>query len=117
MASVKLIKFLDKYLGSLICLFLSVFNKKNVEKKPYKKILLIQLWGMGETVLCLPAVKALKESRRNSSIDILVTCRVKDVFYNNKSINSIISINLSPLSIVEFIIKNCRKYDLAIDME
>ena len=117
MASVKLIKFLDKYLGSLICLFLSVFNKKNVEKKPYKKILLIQLWGMGETVLCLPAVKALKESRRNSSIDILVTGRVKDVFYNNKSINSIISINLSPLSIVEFIIKNCRKYDLAIDME
>ena len=117
MASVKLIKFLDKYLGSLICLFLSVFSRKKAEKKAYKKILLVQLWGMGETVLCLPAIKALKESSRNLLIDILVTERVTDIFYNNKNLDSIISVKLSPLSIIKFIIKNCRKYDIAIDME
>ncbi len=135
MASVKLIKFLDRHLGSLICLFLSIFNekikifsgiksipcslynKKKVEKKDYKKILLIQLWGLGETILCLPAIKALKEKQKGSSIDVLVTDRVKDVFYGNKSLENIISIRLSSFSIIMFVIKNFRKYDLAIDME
>ena len=72
---------------------------------------------MGETILCLPAIKALKESSRNSSIDILVTDRVKDIFYNNRSVGGIISVKLSPVSIIKFIIQNCRKYDIAIDME
>lgn len=119
MASVKLIKFLDKYLGLLICLFLSIFNinnAKNNEKKQYKKMLLIQLWGIGETVLCLPAIKALKESN-GISIDVLATGRVKDIFYGNKNIGNVRIINLGPFSILKFIFKNFRKYDLAIDME
>ncbi|MEK6948955.1 MAG: glycosyltransferase family 9 protein [Nanoarchaeota archaeon] len=118
MASVKLIKFLDRYICSLICLLLSISKVFHVNKRAdYKKILLIQLWGMGETILCLPAIKALKESSRNSSIDILVTDRVKDIFYNNRSVGGIISVKLSPVSIIKFIIQNCRKYDIAIDME
>lgn len=117
MASVKLIKFLDRHLGSLICLFLSIFSRKKTKNNAYKKILLIQLWGIGETILCLPAVKALKESNNNASIDILCTDRVKDIFYNNKNLNSIISIKLSPASIIKFIIQNYKKYDIAIDME
>lgn len=117
MASVNIIKFLDKHAGSLICLLLSIFNKKNNKKGRYKKILLIQLWGMGETILCLPAIKGLKEHNKAASIDILVTDRVKDVFYNNRNIDNIVSMKLSSSSILKFILKNYKKYDLAIDME
>ncbi len=117
MASVNLIKFLDRYVGAIICLVLSIFNIRNNEKKSYKKILIIQLWGIGETVLCLPAIRALKESNKKMEIDVLATERVKDVFYNNKNTRSLKIIELSPFSILRFIIRNWRKYNLAIDME
>src|SRR3989338_5583668 len=116
MTSVNLIKFLDRYLGSLICLVLSVFSFKP-KKVSCKRILLIQLWGLGETVLSLPAIKELRQRYKNSIIDIVTTGRVKDVFYNNKSISSIKVVNLNPFSIKWFILKNFRKYDIAIDME
>jgi len=116
MASVKLIKFLDRYVGSFICLILSFFPSK-IKKSGYKKILLIQLWGLGETVLSLPAIKELRQKYKNSIIDIVATGRVKDVFYNNKHISSIKVINLNPFSVKWFILKNFRRYDLAMDME
>jgi len=118
MISVKSIKLLDKYLGSLSCLFLSInrlFRHKKVSK--YNKILIIQLWGLGETVLALPAIKALREKYKKSRIDILVTSRNKEVFYNNKDINEIKVLKLNPLSIKLFILRNYKEYDLVIDME
>ena len=116
MASVKLIKFLDRYVGSIICLVLSLFpfSKKKIS---YKRILLIQLWGVGETVLCLPMIKTLRQKCKNSSIDVLTTKRVNEVFYNNKNVNNIKILNLNPVSIKGFILKNLKKYDLVIDME
>jgi len=117
MASVKLIKFLDKYFGSLTCLILSInklFPKKNV--KP-KKILLIQLWGLGETILTLPTIKELRNKFKNSVIDILTTKRTEQLFYKNKYLNNVKVVNLNPLSIKLFILKNLRKYDLVVDME
>src|SRR3989338_6250802 len=116
MASVKLIKFLDRYVGSFICLILPFFPSK-IKKSGYKKILLIQLWGLGETVLSLPAIKELRQRYKNSTIDVVTTGRVKDVFYNNEGISSIKVINLNPFSVKWFILKNFMKYDLVIDME
>jgi len=110
MTSVKLIKFLDKYLGSLLCLILSInklFYKKNSR---HKKIMIIQLWGLGETILSLPAIKILKNNYKKSSIDVLTTKRVNDIFYDNKQINKIKILNLNPFSIVYFIINNFRKW-------
>ena len=116
MASVILIKFLDKYVGYLICLILALFSSKP-KKTSYKKILLIQLWGIGETVLCLPTIKELRKHYKNSEIDILTTKRVNQVFNNNKNINDIKTISLNPFSVKWFISMNFKKYDLVIDME
>ena len=118
MVSVETIKFLDKYLGSLSCLILSInkfFHRKKIPK--YNHILIIQLWGIGETILTLPSIKALREKYKKSDIDILVTNRNKDIFYNNRNINNIKVLKLNPFSIKFFILKNWRKYDLVIDME
>lgn len=116
MASVKFIKFLDRHIGSLICLILSFFPSR-ARESGYRKILLVQLWGLGETVLSLPAIKELRRKYKNSMIDIVTTGRVKDVFYNNKDISSIKVIDLNPFSVKWFILKNFRRYNLAIDME
>ena len=112
------IKFIDRYIGNAICNFLGLFNrKKSLENAEFSRILLIQLWGIGETVLVLPAIEALRKKFPKAEINILVTERNKDVFYNNKSINKVIITKLNPLSIFVFIIKNIKSYDLAIDME
>ena len=99
MVSVNVIKFLDKYIGSFLCLLLSI-NNIFIHKKAnqYKKILLIQLWGLGESILTLPTIKTLKEKYKKSNIDILVTSRNKEVFYNHKDIGTVKVLNLNPFS-------------------
>ena len=113
-----IIKFIDKYVGNLICNFLALFNrKKSTENARFDKILVIQLWGIGETILTIPAIDALRKKFSKAEIDILVTSRNKDVFFNNKNVNNIIEIKLNSLSAIKFILKNIKKYDLVIDME
>lgn len=112
------IKLVDKHLGSLICNFLGIFNKHNPLDIPkIDKILVVQLWGVGETVLTLPSLHALRKRFPNSQINVLATSRNNDVFFNNKDLNGLILLKLNPLSILGFIFKNIKKYDLVIDME
>ncbi|MBI2658917.1 glycosyltransferase family 9 protein [Candidatus Woesearchaeota archaeon] len=115
---VVIIKFIDKYVGNFVCNFLGLFKgKRNGDKPKIDKILIVQLWGIGETILTLPAIEALKAKFPHAEMDVLATPRNKDVYFNNKSMDSIIPIKLNPFSIALFILKNIKKYDLAIDME
>lgn len=110
------IKFIDRCIGNVLCSALSVFNKAPKETE-YRKILVVQLWGIGETILMLPALNALRKKFPDSQIDVLATIRNRDVFFNNKNINKVYIAKLNPFSILKFIIKNFKKYDLVIDME
>ena len=116
MAAVGLIRFLDRYLGGLICIILSFFvsKPKDISRK---RILLIQFWGIGETILTLPTIKELRKKHKDAEIDVLTTKRVDEVFFNNKNISNIRLVDLNPISIKLFILANFRKYDLVIDME
>ena len=115
---VVIIKFIDKYAGNFVCSFLSLFKgKKGADKLRSDKILVIQLWGIGETALTLPAIEALRKNFPKSEINVLATSRNKDVYFNDKNIDSIIHIKLNPFSVLKFILKNIKKYDLVIDME
>ena len=113
------IKLADKYIGSPLCSFLAIFSKKQQtgSLKDVNKILAVQLWGIGETILTLPAIEALRKKYPKAQIDVLATSRNKDVYYGNKSVSSAIKISLNPISIFNFIIKNIKKYDLVVDME
>ena len=110
------IKFLDKRIGNIICNFLGLFNRGRHHGET-KKILAVQLWGIGETILTLPAIEALRKKFPNAEIDVLATSRNKNVYCNNKNVGRVIQISLNPFSVLKFIIKNVKKYDVAIDME
>ena len=114
-----LIKLIDKHVGNLLCNFLALFNKKKASDnlKIINKVLVIQLWGIGETILTLPAIGALRRRFPKAEINVLATSRNKDVFFNNKNIDNAISIKLNPFSILGFLSRNIKKYDLVIDME
>ena len=116
---VTLIKLADRHIGSLVCSFLGFFNRNKPIKQNAEtsKILVVQLWGIGETILTLPAIDALRKKFSKAEINILATSRNKNVFLNNKNVNNIIKINLNPLSVLKFILTNLKEYDLIIDME
>lgn len=118
------IKFLDKHVGNLICSLLGLFNKrkpingaKTVNNTKTDRILVVQLWGIGETILTLPAIDALRKKFPKAEINVLATSRNKDVFFDNRNISDIVSVKLNPFSVLNFILKNMKKYDLVVDME
>lgn len=118
MSPIKIIKLLDKYFGTVICIFLSFLNKtKGIKSIKEEKVLFIQLWGIGESVLTLPTLKIFKEHYPKVHLNILVTERNKDVYEGQKFIDNIICLKLNPISLIIFIIKNYKKYDIVIDME
>lgn len=110
---IKTIRKIDRYIGNGLCCLLSVFNRKGNLKEP-KKILVVQLWGIGETILTLPAIKALKNRFPEAKITVLSTKNVKDVFFKKFDV---VAVKLNPGSILKFILSNYRKYDLVVDFE
>ena len=114
---VLLTKFADKYAGKLLCDFLGLFKRKDESKKGIGAIMAVQLWGVGETILTLPAIDALRKKFPNARISVLATSRNKDIFFGNKNIDSLILIKPNIFSVIGLISKNIKKYDLVIDME
>ncbi|MBD3164396.1 hypothetical protein GF323_04295 [Candidatus Woesearchaeota archaeon] len=118
MAGVGVIKFTDKVFGSLLAFILSLFSgKKEIEPDKAKKILFIQLWSIGETILTLPAVLSVKNTYKNTGIYVLATKRNRDVYLSAMPEINIITLRLNPLSIILAIFHNFRKFDLVIDLE
>jgi heptosyltransferase II len=113
--NVKIIKLIDRVIGTPLCVLLSPFKSKKDFKT--NKVLFIQLWGIGETILTLPAIKAFKQKYPNSKISLLCTDRNKDVYYKNDNIDNVIVTKLSPIALKLFILKNFKKFDLVIDFE
>lgn len=64
--NIGLIRFVDKWPGSIICFFLDVFNRifpdRTTAKPPYRKILFIELSEMGSIILAYPAFKEILDS-------------------------------------------------------
>ncbi|MDA1196592.1 MAG: glycosyltransferase family 9 protein [Nanoarchaeota archaeon] len=113
---VPLIRKVDKLLGSTICtLFGSLKRKKTTFKTD--TILVIQLWGIGETILTLPAIKALKDRYPKSKITVLATLRNQEVFTGLSYIDHLEILPLNILKIELYSTLNIGKYDLVIDME
>ncbi len=83
MDQVDLFKKIDKIIGTPFCFLLGVldklfFKKDNISLKP-KRILVIKLIAIGDLVVALPTLRALKKSFPESYIAILVTPRVREV--------------------------------------
>ena len=117
---IPIIKFIDSKIGGLLCGFFGFFvKKKNVlpQSMSPKNLLVIQLWGIGETILTLPAIGALRKKFPEARLDVLCTSRNVLVYSENKNIDNILTVKINPFSLKLFVLKNFRKYDLVVDME
>ncbi len=118
---VRLIKFVDRFIGAPYCIVLGIirlFSKKDMPKRENtRNILIVQLWGIGETILTVPAIKALRERYPKTAIDILCTPRNKDIYFNYPFISKLNVVRLNLFSLKWFVLKNWKRYDIVIDME
>lgn len=110
------IRGMDSLLGTVLFPFMSPFRRIKLDRDP-KSILLIQLWGIGETILLLPMMKSLRAIFPKARISVLCTDRNKDVFFQNPHINEVIPLKPSAWEMLGFIPNHLNGYDLAIDCE
>ncbi|MBN1157454.1 glycosyltransferase family 9 protein [Candidatus Woesearchaeota archaeon] len=110
---IKIIKATDRIMGNVLCLILGLFSRKNNIPKNPKSILFIQLWGIGETILTLPAIDAVKKRYPSARTTILCTERNKYVY---SGYNAVVT-SMNPFRIKLFILNNFKKFDIVVDFE
>jgi len=108
---IKLQRFVDRFIGNILCNLFWPFKpqKKNIFQP--KKILIVKLWAVGESILTLPLISELKKKYPNTQIDVLVRKRNKDIYTLNKNIGAVLLLNKKN------VISNFKKYDLVFDCE
>ncbi|PLY03582.1 MAG: lipopolysaccharide heptosyltransferase II [Desulfuromonas sp.] len=87
MASIHLLKKIDKYLGRFICSVLP--SPRNVQFGSVGKVLIVRPGGIGDAVHLIPAIKALKEKYPDAVVDILAEKRNCQVFDLCPEINAV----------------------------
>jgi len=110
-------KIIDKYLGGIINKYISLIKTKRKLNKP-KTIMIYKLDALGDSILCLPMIKHLKEQTKAK---IIVACSKSNIniFQNHKFIDKIITFDSSKFN-PKNLIKNIKilkkeKADVAID--
>ncbi len=112
--TIALLRWIDRIAGTLliipIWLFSLVFPNAKLEPK---RILVVKLWAMGESIITLPMIRAIKKKYPKSSITVLCRKRVKDVYLGNRDVSVLVKEPFAWLSLVTFL----RKYDVVVDCE
>ncbi|MFW6129666.1 MAG: glycosyltransferase family 9 protein [Atribacterota bacterium] len=100
----KIFYFLFDFIGDI--LFLRFLKKqKKIEKKNIKKILVIRLDRIGDLILTIPAIRAIRETYPGADIDLLIKEYTLPLVKNNPDIDKIIIYKKQDLK---------KEYDLAI---
>lgn len=84
---------------------------KRLDIKKVRRILIIKIWALGDSVVLLPTIKAIKDKFPNIKIDVLAHKSNKAVFEGQEFIDNIIEFSLPN------ILRLFKKYDLCIDAE
>jgi heptosyltransferase-2 len=117
--NVALLRAIDGNIGAAIALpvfFVRAAFKKGKIANP-QRILLIKFWGIGEAVLTLPAIRAVREKFPAAEITLLASNRVSPVYEHVEYVDEIRIVPLTVAGLGKFILGNFRKFDLALDFE
>lgn len=123
----KLFKIIDKYVGIPLLFLLGImFRKKAVSdwaKYPPQKILIIKLSAMGDTVLLIPSLRALRQNYPRALIKMIVTEVNKEIIQHCPYIDGLIYLDLKtylkhPLLFLGFMRRlRQQRFTLALDFD
>lgn len=124
-----ILRYVNKKLGPALCLALFLFDKciniipKCNKNERYNNILVIKIAGMGDTILMLPALHALKKAFPRATVSVLATPITKATFERCSVVDYIICFDIlgQDKGIANYIklvrLLRQRKFDLIFDME
>ena len=116
-------RYIDRYIGIPILILLGILLKrrKRLPIENIKKILIIKLAAIGDSILLIPMLRTLRKSFPDSEISFVCSSINRSVVdkipYLNKIINcEIYSFLKSPLNFIRFIsLLRRENYDVVID--
>ena len=109
---IKLQRLIDKYIGSILIFFLSFLKVFDKKKNIKKRFLIIKLWAIGDSVISLVLIKAIKTLYNGAKVDVLIRNQNKDIF----DCYPLDNIHNMDKKFTKFMFKNIRKYDVVIDL-
>ncbi|MDD2636662.1 MAG: glycosyltransferase family 9 protein [Bacteroidales bacterium] len=105
---------IDKYCGKIKVFAFSLFKTSKKKKLKFNRILIIKFWAIGDSVISLSLIKALKEKYPNCKVDVLTTKSVEDVYKCGNADNIIRIDSFFNICKLVFLF---NKYDLTLDCE
>lgn len=118
----KIFKKIDKFIGTPICYFLGLFVKEKSIPQPetIKKILIIKLIAMGDIIVILPTLRAVRNKYPNAKIYFLTTPSMKALLQSSPDVDEVITLDISrdttPWGLINFI-NNLNKLKFNIVLE
>ncbi len=118
-------KILDRYIGSFLCLLIGGFQSPQAvgQRRAPQRILLIQLSAIGDTILTIPTIRAIRNRFPNTHLAMIASSINLQYLENCPYIDQHIPCRLeevmkSPRKLIGFIMGLRRqKFDWAIDFE
>jgi len=95
MINLRFVRAVDKYLGIFLCHFLysiekttkAIFRKENGKEK--KKVLMIKFNGIGNIVMILPTIRAVRKHYPEAQLDMFTLFTNKEVLMHNPWIDNV----------------------------
>ena len=119
------LRFLDLYVGTFLCFVLSLFRRIRPYNPNIRRILLIELFEMGASVMAIPSVRHILSRHPNAEIYVLTTIGNRSSWYISQLIDKDRIVCLDGRNLWTFIrsgiwaIFHLRalRIDLAVDFE
>lgn len=115
MIDVRILRRFDRYVLGAVTLILGPVVKllsSGREPLAVRKVLLIKLWAIGDSVLSLPLIQAIRERYPESEIDVLCHASNRAVFDNTDgAVSNVVEIGTWN------VLRLFRKYDVCFDTE
>ncbi|MBI4148586.1 glycosyltransferase family 9 protein [Candidatus Woesearchaeota archaeon] len=109
---IPLFRWVDKVVGSVLCFLLGLARLRRSHPQ-VKDVLVIKLWAVGESVLTLPMIAALKEKYPNASVTVL--CRKRNAaVYGHPLVNHVLLFEGTHLL---QLFRKFHSFDLVFDCE
>lgn len=125
----ELLKKIDKVVGTPLCVLLGIFDKlthsfrRKIDLSEVERILIIKTVALGDLVVALPTVKAIRKTYPRAYIAMLVTPRVREIVEGNPHLDEIIYYDVlgkdKGIGGLFTLIKRlkARKLDMVIELE
>jgi len=110
----------DKLIGPPLLRWLKPSARAGQPSRPVpaesvRRLLVVRPGGLGDAVLTLPMIAALKKNYANATIDVLAEKRNADVYRIGELVDEVYLYDTNPIGVIRRLRRN--RYDLVVDTE